>query len=144
MRVSVNPNRVLTGNSGNLWINGKLLSQLTAVELKVTGNFEEMNFCGNNSTHSRYSGYTGEGTISMKKIDSTVLSLVGEAYQTGVMPEIKIITKLTDNVTGKSERVAVNGITITEFILAKFEAKALVEEELPIKFSQYEILELID
>jgi len=136
-------NRVLTGSSGNVWINGKLLSQIKNIELKVTGNFEDVNFCGDNSTYPVFTGYTGEGSITMQKIDSTVLSLIGDAYLTGIMPDIKIITKLTDKATGKSERVAVSNVVITEFMLAKFEAKALLEEEMPLKFSNYEILEKI-
>lgn len=136
-------NKVLTGNSGNVWLNGQLLAQLKAIELKVTGNFEDMNFCGDSSTHSKYTGWSGEGTITMYKIDSTVLKLIAKAYQTGIMPDVKIITKLTDENTGKSERVAVSGITITEFTLAKFEAKTNIEEELPVKFSKYEILDTI-
>lgn len=141
--MAVNINRVLTGSGGNVWINGKLLAQVKAIELKVSGNFEELTFCGDNSTYNRYTGFTGEGTITMQKIDSTVLDLIGDAYLTGVMPNIKIITKLTDKATNKSERVAVSDVIITEFMLAKFEAKALLEEELPLKFSQYEILEKI-
>lgn len=141
--MGVNVNRVLTGASGYVWVNGKLLSQLKSIELKVTGNFEELNFCGDNSTYNRYTGFTGEGTITLQKIDSIVLDLVGESYITGVMPEIKIVTKLKDKATGKSERVAVSDVIITEFMLAKFEAKALIEEEVPLKFSKYEILEKI-
>lgn len=141
--MGVNVNRVLTGSSGNVWVNGKLLSQLKSIELKVTGNFEDLNFCGDNSTYSRYTGFSGEGTMTLQKIDSTVLELIGDAYISGVMPDIKIITKLTDKATGKSERVAVSDVTITEFMLAKFEAKALIEEELPLKFSNYDVLETI-
>ncbi|KEZ85549.1 terminase [Clostridium sulfidigenes] len=141
--MGVNVNRVLTGSSGNVWVNGKLLSQLKSIELKVTGNFEDLNFCGDNSTYSRYTGFTGEGTMTLQKIDSTILELIGDAYISGVMPDIKIITKLTDKSTGKSERVAVSDVTITEFMLAKFEAKALIEEELPLKFSKYDVLETI-
>lgn len=136
-------NKILNGNSGDVWVNGKLLAQLKSIELKVTGNFEDINFCGDSATHSKYNGWTGEGTIGMYKIDSTVINMLGKAYQTGVMPNIKIITKLTDPNTGKSERVAVTGVTFTEFTLAKFEAKTNVEEELPLKFSKYEILDTI-
>lgn len=141
--MAVNANRILTGNNGNVWMNGKLLAQIKSLELKVSGNFEEVNFCGENATYSKFTGWTGEGSMTLQKVDSTALALLGNAYKDGVMPEIKIITKLTDKSTGKSERVAVNDVVITEFMLAKFEAKALIEEELPIKFSNYEIIETI-
>lgn len=136
-------NKILNGNSGKTWLNGQLLAQLKSIELKVTGKFEDVNFCGDSATHSKYTGWSGEGTVTLFKIDSTVVKLLAKAYQTGIMPDIKIITKLTDESTGKSERVAVSGITITEFTLAKFEAKTNAEESIPLKFSKYEILDTI-
>lgn len=139
----VNINRILTGSKGNVWMNGKLLAQLKSIELKISGNFEDVNFCGDFATHSKYTGWTGEGSITLQKIDSTVLALIADAYKTGEMPEIKIITSLRDNSTGQAERAAISGVSITEFMLAKFEAKALIEEELPLKFDDYEVLEKI-
>lgn len=136
-------NRVLTGSSGDVWFNGKKASTIKSIELKVTGNFEEQNYIGDYATHNIYTGWSGEGTMTWAKIDSTVVGMMAEAYKTGEMPEIKIITKLTDKATGKAERAAVTEVVLTEFFLAKFEAKALLEEEIPLKFSDYEVLETI-
>lgn len=135
--------RVLTGNSGEAWFNGARLGTLKSIEAKVTGNFEDVNFCGDNATHSAYTGYNGEGTIVLLKADSTVVSMMAEAFRTGNMPDIKITTKLMDNSTKKAERVSIEEVVITEFMLAKFEAKAIVEEEIPIKFAKYEVLETL-
>ncbi len=139
----INQNRILSGSNGNVWLNGKLLAQVKSIEAKITGNFEEVNFIGDYSTHHAYTGWSGEGTLVMQKIDSTVLSLMKDAYKTGELPELKIITQLKDNSTGKSERVAISNVVITELMLAKLENKALVEEEVPFKFSDYEVLETI-
>lgn len=139
----INQNRILTGSNGNVWLNGKLLAQIKSIEAKITGDFEDVNLVGDYATHSAYIGWTGEGTLVMQKIDSTVLVLMKDAYKTGEMPDIKITTKLLDKFTGKSERAAISNVVITEFMLAKFESKAPIEEELPFKFSDYEILETI-
>jgi len=136
-------NKLLTGNTGAVWFQGKIVSTIKSIELKITGNFEEVSVCGENGTFNRYTGWSGEGTMTWNKIDSTVISLLADAYKSGIMPDIKIITKLTDKSTGKSERAAVSDVVITEFLLSKFEAKALVEEEIPLKFSNYEVLETI-
>jgi hypothetical protein len=136
-------NKVLTGSSGNAWINGMLLATLKGIELKVTGSFEEQNFCGDNATYNKYTGWNGEGNVKFAKVDSTVIKLVADGFKTGNMPEIKIISKLTDKAAGKSERTAVTGVVFTEFFLAKYEAKTLVDEEIPLKFSDYEVLETI-
>jgi hypothetical protein len=139
----VDVNKILKGNSGNVWLNGKLMATLKNIELKVTGNFEDVNFCGDNATHSLYTGWNGEGSMSWGKTDSTVIKLLADGYKTGNLPEIKIITKLTDQATGKSERAAVRNVVITEFFLAKFESKTPIDEEIPLKFSDYEVLETI-
>lgn len=136
-------NKILTGNSGNVWFNGKPVSTIKSIELKVTGNFEEVNVCGENGTFNRFTGWSGEGSMTWGKVDSTIVNLLADAYKTGVMPDIKIISKLTDKTTGKSERAAVSDVVLTEFFLTKFEAKGLIDEEIPLKFSDYEVLETI-
>ncbi|MFV0517815.1 MAG: phage tail tube protein [Aminipila sp.] len=139
----INQNRILSGANGNIWLNGKLLAQVKSIEAKITGNFEEVNFVGEYATYHAYTGWSGEGTLVLQKIDSTILNLVKDAYKTGEMPEIKIVSQLKDNATGKSERASISNVVITEFMLAKLENKALVEEELPFKFSDYEVIETI-
>ncbi len=141
--MNVNANRILHGSGGYVWMNGKMLAQIKSIELKVTGSFEEVHFCGDLATHNRFTGWSGEGTITLQKIDSTVLALLADAYKNGTMPDVKIITKLTDKATGKSERVSVSEVVFTEFMLAKFEAKSLIEEEMPLKFAEYDVLEQI-
>ena len=90
-----NPNRVLHGNEGTAWFNGKKLTTLQSIEAKVAADYEDINNCGDPATYRIYNGYSGEGTFTALKIDSDVLSLLGDAYQTGEMPTITIITALT-------------------------------------------------
>ncbi|WMI80902.1 phage tail tube protein [Anaerotignum sp. MB30-C6] len=136
-------NRILTGTTGNVWLDGQLLAQIKSIEAKISGNYEEADFVGDFATHHVYTGWTGEGTLVLHKIDSTALRLLADKFKTGVEPDLKIVTQLEDKNTKKSERVALSEIVFTEMMLAKFESKALIEEELPYKFSDYEVLEMI-
>ncbi len=138
-----NPNRVLHGNEGTAWFNGKKLTTLQSIEAKVAADYEDINNCGDQATYRIYNGYSGEGTFTALKIDSDVLSLLGDAYQTGEMPTITIITALTQKGTNKVERVALSDVTIDEFYLAKFEKKSKIEEEVPFKFGHFSVLETI-
>lgn len=99
---SFNPNRVLHSNQGNMWFNGKRLSTLQSVEAKVAGDFEEVNNCGDPATYRIYNGYSGEGTFKMLKIDSEVLKLMADAFQTGEMPTMTIITAIEQKGTRSS------------------------------------------
>lgn len=140
---SFNPNRVLHSNQGNMWFNGQRLSTLQSVEAKVTGDFEEVNNCGDPATYRIYNGYSGEGTFTMLKIDSEVLKLMADAFQTGEMPTMTIITALEQKGTNKVERIAYRDVTIDEIYLAKFEKKSKIEEPVPFKFAHFEVLETI-
>ena len=136
-----NPNHIMHGNGGTAWWNGKKLSTLQSVEAKVTGDFENINVCGDPATYSVYNGYSGEGTLTVLKIDSDVLVEMAEAYRTGVMPDITVVTAQTQKGTNRVERVAYSDITVNEFMLAKFEKKAKTELEIPFKFGNFEVLE---
>lgn len=139
----MNTNKVLTGTNGFVWLNGKLLANIKKCELKVTGSFEDVGFCGDGATYSVYTGWSGEGSITLQKVDSSILALLADAYKSGVMPDIKIVSKLTDRATGQSQRVAVEEVTFSEFHLMNIEQKALAEEEVPLKFAKYTVLEQI-
>lgn len=138
-----NPNHVMHGNGGMAWWNGKKLTTLQSVEAKATGDFEDVNVCNDASTYRIYNGYSGEGTLVWLKIDSDVLAELAEAFQTGVMPEITIITAHAQKGTNKVERVSYSDIVVTEFMLANFEKKTKVEEEIPFKFGNFQVLETI-
>ena len=142
--MSINVNRILKGSSGDTWVDGELLSNVKSIEAKIKGEFSDHNFCGDSATYSSFDGWSGEGTLALAKIDSKIWKKVADAYKSGVMPDVKIITCLKDKSTGKSERVAITGIVFTEFTLAGFKAKEAIEEDFPFKVNGYEVLEYID
>nr|WP_240967966.1 phage tail tube protein [Paenibacillus aquistagni] len=133
----------MSGTDGTAWINGEEWAELKAIEAKVTGEFEDVTFCGDYGTYKRFMGRTCEGTLTLNKVMSRGMKLMAEAFKTGVMPDIKIITKLVNKQTGKAERVALKDVVFSEFAIAKFENRSLLEEELPFTFSDYDILEAI-
>lgn len=139
----VNVNRILKGNSGNVWLNGKLLATLKTIKATVKGDFESDNFIGDNANYSIYNGWSGDGSLTLEKIDSVLWKICADAYKSGVMPDIKIITALTDQSTGKAERASIENIVFTQFDLINMEAKKIVSEDFSFTFSNYEVLEAI-
>lgn len=138
-----NPNHIMHGNGGSAWWNGRKLVTLQSVETKVTGDFEDINVCGDPATYSVYNGYAGEGTFTWLKIDSEVLKELAEAYKSGIMPEITLTTAQKQKGTNKVERVAYSDIVVTEFMLAKFEKKTKTEEQVPFKYGNFQVLETL-
>lgn len=135
--------KVLHGSCSEAFINGKREPLLTKIEVKVTGDFEDGTFCGDYGTYPIYNGYAIEGALTGKKSDSTLEVAIAEGYRTGVMPDIVLMTALTNPATKQVERWSVSGVVFTEVALANIEAKKAVERELPFKAETYKNLEAI-
>ena len=136
--------KVLHGSCSEVYINGVRDVLTTKIEVKVTGDFEDGAFCGDYGTFPIYNGYSIEGTLTDKKTDSTLEVAIAEGYRTGVMPDIVLITALTNPATRQVERWSVSGVVFTEVALANIEAKKAVERELPFKAETYKNLEAIE
>lgn len=136
-------NRVISGSNGKVWVNGELWRECKSFEAKVAGEFEDVTFCGDYAKHSKYMGWTGEGTIVLTKVYSRGAKIMAEAFKTGVMPEIKIVGALADPQAFGAERVSISEVIFKEFDLLKFENRTNAEEELPFVFADYDLLESI-
>ena len=135
--------KVLHGSCSEVYINGVRDVLATKIEVKVTGDFEDGAFCGDYGTFPIYNGYAIEGTITDKKADSVLEVAIAEGYRTGVMPDIVLITALTNPATRQVERWSVSGVVFTEVALANIEARKAVERELPFKAETFKCLEAI-
>lgn len=135
--------KVLHGSCSEAFINGKRIELATKIEVKVTGDFEDGNFCGEYATFPIYNGYAIEGSVADMKQNSELETAITEGYETGVMPDIVLITSLKAKATNQAERWSISGVVFTEVALANIEAKKPVARELPFKAEKYKNLEAI-
>ncbi len=139
----VTNNSFLNGSGGALWIDGERLAQVKKVEAKITGQFEDVEVAGDFATYSQYVGYSIEGTVTLQKVNSFVLNKVVQGFKTGEMEESTIITKIENPKTKAVERVSITGVLFTEADLGSFDTKSLMEEEIPFRATDYNVLEAI-
>ena len=139
--MALNKKALYIGTTGNVWLNGQILANIQKIEAKITYDLEDVTVIGDFATHHLFAGWNGEGTLSMYKIDSSVLKIVSDMAKTGIEPEITIISKLTNRNTKKTERIALKGVVLSEINLVNFEAKGTLMEEVPFTFDDYDVLE---
>ncbi|BEP28815.1 phage tail tube protein [Helicovermis profundi] len=139
----MNPNKIINGTFGTIWVNNEKWIETKSFEAKVTGQYEDVDIAGKLGKSRKYIGYEGSGSINTNKVYSRGAKLLAEAFKTGNMPEIKIISKLSDPSSYGAERVIIKDVTFDEFTLAKFELKSPLEEELPFQFGDYELIDTI-
>ena len=139
----MNKNQIIRGSFGRVWVDGELFSNVKSFEAKLTLNYEEVDIAGELGKHQRYMGFTGEGTMTLHKINSKILAKLATAIKNGEMPDIKIISKLEDPTALGAERIELIEVTVDEVMLMKFENAAIGEEEVPFKFADYNLLDYI-
>ncbi|GMQ56787.1 phage tail tube protein [Vallitalea sediminicola] len=140
--MSKNKNRYLVGANGHVWLEGDLLANLKSIESKISMNFNDVSLAGTYNTDKVYTGWAGEGSLTLQKVNSKFVKLLADGAKTGNIPTFNIITKLEDKNTGKSERYSLD-VIFTELTLGKFEGKDEIEEELPFTILDYEVLTTI-
>ena len=136
-------NKIIRGSFGAVWFDGQEVGSVKSFAAKITLDYEDVDIMGDLGKHKRYMGYSGEGTMTLHKIDSSIAKLIGDAIRSGKMPDFTIVAKLDDPSAYGAERVELTGVTINELMALKFENKSLREEEVPFSFSHYRFIELI-
>jgi hypothetical protein len=135
-------NKVLSGTEMDLWVNGEEYEERNKVEIKVEGVFDDIELAGEYATHKRYMGWKGTGTLTLFKMHSRALKLIGDAFKTGKFPDVEIIGSMTNKQTGETERIAVHGVQFTEFDF-NAETKKSTQEVIPFTFTDYDPLETL-
>lgn len=143
MADSIKTNQIIRGTYGRVWIDGELFANVKSFEAKITLNYEEVDLSNDLGKHQRYMGFTGEGTMTLHKVNSKIFAKLAKAIKSGEMPEISIVGKLEDPTALGAERVSFTEVTIDEVMALKYENATIGEEEVPFKFADYEPLDLI-
>jgi hypothetical protein len=139
----VKSNRQINGTYGAVWVNGEKWMDVESFEAKVTISYEDVNMAEDPATHKKMMGWSGDGTMSVKKVYSRGASLMSNAVKTGQMPDVSIVGKLADPDAFGAERVSISEVTFNEFMLLKFEQKTLGTEDLPFNFADYDLIDTI-
>ena len=143
MANKMDKNKILRGSFGAVWLDGEELGSVKSFEAKVTLEYEDVDIMGELGKSKSHMGFTGEGTMTLHKIDSTIGKLLADGIRNGNMPDFKIVAKLDDPTAYGAERVELTGVTISELMALKFENKALREEEVPFSFSHFRYIDMI-
>lgn len=136
-------NKVMNGTYGKIWVNGELWAEISAFESSINFEYEDVNFCDDLGTHKKMMGWEGEGSLTIKKVNSRSARLIGEQAKTGIVPEVTIIGKLSDPDAHGAERISISNVTFNEFSLMTFEMKNLAEEEMSFNFGDYDFIDLV-
>ncbi|MGC4375805.1 phage tail tube protein [Fictibacillus sp. Mic-4] len=142
--MALDATRTINGSFGEVWHEGKWLTNVQKAEANVEIDKEEVNRSGTRWTGHKVTKLTGTGTVSGYKITSDFIQLIGSVGSDKGKPYVsELIFKLADPESFGAERVRLKGVQFDKIPLGNFEVGKLVEEELPFTFSGYDLLDKI-
>ncbi len=136
--------RLINGTFGSVWWDGELLADIESFEAKITIDREEINMAGSLSKDSKVLGWSGEGTMKLKKVYSRAQKKIAMAIKDGQEVRSKIVAKLADPDAFGTQRVVLYNVWFNEVMLMAFEQKAKLEEDIPFGFSDFDFPDLIE
>lgn len=136
--------RLINGTFGTVWWDNELLADIESFEAKITIDREEVNMAGSLAKDSKILGWTGEGTMKLKKVYSRAQKKIAMAIKNGEDIRSKIVAKLADPDAYGTQRVVLYNVWFSEVMLLAFEQKAKLEEDIPFGFSDFDFTDLIE
>jgi len=133
---------VFRGTDAELYMEGKWLTNVTAVEANVEVNQSEINVLGQWWTTYRNMGLAGSGSVTGLFVSTELIEKIG-TIQIGQEFRTELVIKNTNPDTGKTYRVRLQNVVFSTIPLANFSAGEIAEQEFSFTFSGYEILDKV-
>ena len=133
--VTYRGNRRWSGNYGRVWIDGSMLFELNAFEIKVIADREDVTI--GNSKDSKIVSLTGEGTITIKKVFNRGFKTMLDSWKKGKDKRMSLVGKLKDPdmLHEGEERIEVTNLWFNELDIMHFTKGEVVETEIPFGFT---------
>lgn len=144
--MALDATRVINGTFGEVWHDGVWLTNVKTVNAVVEINKEEVQVSGNRWVGHKVTTLTGTGSMTMFKVTSDFIQLIGAVAEnngSGSPYVTELILKLADPEAFGAERIRLKAVQFDSIPLGTFEVGAIVEEELPFTFSDFELIDAI-
>lgn len=138
---SYNPENVMIGTQGEIWIDGEYVAEVTAFKAQVKLNKEQVDQNKKMFTGYKVTSYEGSGTVKMNHVSSFFIKKMSANMKAAKQTKCEIIAKLDDPDAIGIERVVIKDATFDTLTLMDWSVKKLVEDSYDFTFTDYEILE---
>lgn len=139
----IDERRIINGSYGTVFLEGEEVAEAKAFQAKLEFQKEEVSVAGKMATGTKYMGYTGKGSITLHKVNSRMIKLIGNQIKQGKEPRFTIVGKLADPDALGVERIAINNVSFDDLTLFDFEVKSIGQVECPFTFDDWDVLDSI-
>ena len=132
----------LVGTGGKVFLDGNLIAYIKSINIKVTGDFEDIESCGSFETDYAYTGCKCEGTMEVTRVNSNLNVEVLDDFKNGRLTMNTIVSRLTNQNTNQTESYSVENVVFTEVTPVETK-KGVLTQSIPFKCSLPKVLSSI-
>lgn len=143
-KANFDASRAINGTFGEMWLEGNLVRETTALKAEVGLEFQDVPMCGSLGKHQKVSGTSGTGSATMTKVNSRMAILISDMIKAGKTPTFTIVSKLADPDAYGAERVVLKGVQFNNLTLVDWQANTIGTVTQNFTFTDWDYLDLID
>ena len=141
---TIKPERVFNGTWSSVWVDDEEMAEATACNAKATLEKTEVNQTGTLAKGFKVTGIEIKGSLKMNKVSSYFIKKMADNIKAGKTTVSQIRSKMADPDAAGAEDILLTGVTFDELTLIDWEARKLLEEEIPFSATGFEVLETVD
>ena len=142
--MAMDESRIINGTYGEVWNEGKWLTNITSAEATIDISKEEITRAGTRWVGHKVTAVSGSGSMTGYKITTEWAEKTAGVLKDRGKPFItELIIKLDDPESFGAMRARLSGVSFDRIDIVNYEVGSLVEEELPFTFTGFEFLDKI-
>nr|WP_303244174.1 phage tail tube protein [uncultured Cellulosilyticum sp.] len=136
--------RAINGTYGEVWLEGELVREATGLKADMALEFIDVPMCGDLAKHQKVSGMSGNGSITMTKVNSRMAIKLSDMLKKGKTPTFTIISKLADPDAYGAERVVLKNCQFSTLTLADWTSGQVGSITQNFTFTDWDYLDIIE
>lgn len=136
--------RAINGTYGEVWLEGELVREATGLKADMALEFTDVPMCGDLAKHQKVNGMSGNGSITMTKVNSRMAIKLSDMLKKGKTPTFTIISKLADPDAYGAERVVLKNCQFSTLTLADWTSGQVGSITQNFTFTDWDYLDIIE
>ena len=136
--------RAINGTYGEVWLEGELVREATGLKADIALEFIDVPMCGDLAKHQKVSGMSGNGSITMTKVNSRMAIKLSDMLKKGKTPTFTIVSKLADPDAYGAERVVLKNCQFSTLTLADWASGQVGSITQNFTFTDWDYLDIIE
>lgn len=136
--------RAINGTYGEVRLEGELVREATGLKADMALEFIDVPMCGDLAKHQKVSGMSGNGSITMTKVNSRMAIKLSDMLKKGKTPTFTIISKLADPDAYGAERVVLKNCQFSTLTLADWTSGQVGSITQNFTFTDWDYLDIIE